>query len=229
MVSERVQKIIAQSGLCSRRKAEELIQAGKVSVNGKIIKIGDSADSSKDVVKVDGKTIKAEKKAYYMLNKPRGYITTSDDMFGRRKVLDLVPPNPRVFSVGRLDRDCQGLLILTNDGTFADKIMHPRHEIKKTYEALLYEPFKKEDILRFKKGIEIEGHLIKSDVKVISEKKVEISLHVGLHKIVKRLLKEAGYYVDKLNRTKIGKLEVDIPPGRFRKLTEKDMKLIFEK
>ncbi len=229
MVLERVQKIIAQSGMCSRRKAEELIFAGKVIVNNKTIKLGDKADSAKDVIRVDGRQIKIEKKVYYMLNKPRDYITTSDDMYGRKKVIDLVPPYPRVFAVGRLDRDCQGIIILTNDGEFANKIMHPRYQIKKVYEVILHQPFNKKDVTKFKQGVSIDGRIVKSDIKVISTSVVEVSLHVGLHKVVKRLFKETGYYVKKLSRKKIGHLTVNIPVGHYRKLTEKDLDRIFEK
>lgn len=229
MVLERVQKIIAQSGICSRRKAETLIEEGKVSVNGKTAAIGDKADSKKDLIAVNGKPITTEKKAYYMLNKPQGYITTSDDRYGRKKVLDLVPNHPRVFAVGRLDKDSEGILILTNDGAFANRIIHPRYEIIKTYEVVLDKPFNKEDIQKFKNGIKIDRHIVKSNVRIISEKKVEIALHVGLNKVVKRLFKKMNYYVEKLTRKQIGNLKIDIPAGHYRELTEKDRNLLFEK
>ncbi|MDD3175120.1 MAG: pseudouridine synthase [Candidatus Nanoarchaeia archaeon] len=228
-MEERVQKIIAESGLCSRRKAEALIEQGRVFVNDKQISLGDKADGEKDIIKVNNKQIKKEKKVYYMLNKPKNYITTSDDLYERKKVTDLVPDQPRVFAVGRLDRDSTGILLLTNDGEFANKVMHPRYEIKKTYVATLKTKFNKEDLKKFKDGIYIEGQSIKSDAKIINDNTLEITLHVGLHKIVKRLLKEIGYYVDSLQRTKINNLELDVPLGTYRPLTKADMDLIFKK
>ncbi len=228
-MEERVQKIIAESGLCSRRKAEALIEQGKVFVNDKQISLGDKADSEKDIIKVNNKQIKKERKIYYMLNKPKNYITTSDDLYERKKVTDLLPDQPRVFAVGRLDRDSTGILLLTNDGEFANKIMHPRYEIKKTYVAKLKTKFNKDDFKKFKDGIYIEGQSIKSDAKIINDYTLEITLHVGLHKIVKRLLKEIGYYVDSLQRTKINNLKLDIPLGMYRPLTKQDIDLIFKK
>lgn len=225
---ERVQKIIAESGLCSRRKAEILIEDGRVKVNNKIITIGDKADKSKDIITVDNKKIELEKKVYYMLNKPKNYITTSDDLYDRKKVLDLIPKNPRVFAIGRLDRDATGLLLLTNDGTFANKIMHPRYQTTKTYEVTLDKKFNKDDKFDFENGIFIDKTKIFSKLNILHDNVVEITIHLGLHKIVKRLFKAKEYYVKKLKRTKIGNLNLDINLGEYRELNEKDKKLIFE-
>lgn len=228
-MKERVQKIIAQSGLCSRRKAEELIEQGVVSVNGVTITLGDKADASTDTISVKGQPIEIEEKVYYMLNKPKNYITTSDDMYKRKKIIDLVPKKPRVFAVGRLDRDASGLLILTNDGDFAQRILHPKHEIKRTYIAILKEPFKPKDLKKFKEGVLIENRKVFADVVMLEKNVLAITLHVGIHKIVKRLCKEAGYYVKHLHRTHVGNLAVDVDEGSYRELDKNDMKKIFEK
>ena len=228
-MKERVQKIIASSGLCSRRKAEELISEGKVTVNGVLITLGDKANSSLDKIIVDGKLIHSEKKVYYMLHKPRRYITTNDDMFGRQKVIDLVPSKPRVFSVGRLDRNSTGLLILTNDGEFANKVTHPRNEVVKTYIAVLDKPFDRKHKDFLEGGVQLEGRVIKPKVIILDKKTVVVSLHVGIHKVVKRILKIAGFYVRQLHRTHIGNLALDVESGEYRVLSEDDLKKVFEK
>ena len=228
-MEERVQKIISASGLCSRRKAEEFIEEGKVKVNGVLISLGDKADSQVDKITVNGKLIKIEEKKYYMLNKPKDYITTSSDMYNRKIVTELVPKSPRVFSVGRLDRDATGILILTNDGEFAQNIAHPSKEIDKTYIAILDRPFKKSDVGQISRGIKIDKHIVKAKIVLLEKNTVSITLHVGIHKIVKRLFKELGYYVRTLHRTHIGALAVDVDKGEFRELTDEDKRLIFTK
>ncbi len=225
---DRVQKLIAKAGICSRRKAEELIEQGKVKVNGKTIHLGDKAEMS-DNIFVNGKQLVFEEPTYYMLNKPKRYITTSDDMFGRKKVLDLLPAKPRVYSIGRLDRDTTGILLLTNDGDFAQNISHPSKEISKTYIAILDKKFNEKDKEELEKGIRLDKKLVKSKVLILEPDTIAITLHVGIHKVVKRILKELGYYVKQLHRTHIGNLAVDIDKGEFRKLTEADKKKIFEK
>ncbi len=228
-MEERVQKIIAQAGICSRRKAEELIEDGKVQVNGVVITIGDKADAAKDNIRVNGEKIEKEKVVTYILHKPKGYITTSDDMYDRKKVVDLVPNKPRVFAVGRLDRDASGLLILTNDGDFANKVMHPRHEVKKTYIAMLDSPFRKESIQHAKQGVRIDKTIVRGDIIVLDPTTIAVTIHVGIHKVVKRLLKELGYYVKHLHRTHVGTLALDVEEGSWRKMTEADRKLVFSK
>ncbi len=226
---ERVQKIIAQSGLCSRRKAEELIEDGKVTLNGKLVTIGQSADSDKDEICVDRVPLVKEPKVYYLLNKPRDYITTTDDLYNRKKVTDLLPKKPKIFPVGRLDRYATGFLILTNDGDFANKIMHPRYEIKKTYIAILDKAFDRKQIDLVKKGLIIEKQVVKADIVVLDKNTVAITLHVGINKVVKRIFKQLGYFVKKLHRTHVGNLAIDLPDGEYRSLNFKDKKKIFEK
>jgi len=227
-MADRVQKIIAQSGLCSRRKAEELIIDGKVTVNGITITIGDQADFDTDTIKVEGTILEKEKKVYYMLNKPKRYIATNDDMFDRKTVLELVPKKYRVFSVGRLDRDATGFLILTNDGDFANKITHPRYEIEKTYIAVLDKNISKKEKEYIEEGIKIDEQLVKAKIVILDKTTVAISVHVGLNKVVKRIFKAAGFYVQSLHRTHIGNLPLDVELGSFRNLEEDDRKKIFE-
>jgi 23S rRNA pseudouridine2605 synthase len=226
-MKERVQKLIARSGFCSRRKAEDYIAEGKVFVNDKKITLGDKAEFSDKIV-VDGKKLVPEKLVYYMLNKPKHYITTSKDLFNRKKVVDLLPSKPRVYSVGRLDRDTTGLLLFTNDGDFAQKVSHPRNNISKTYIATLDRPFSNSDISSFEKGIVLDKRKIVSKVIVLEPKIIAITLHVGIHKVVKRLLKSKGYYVKRLHRTHIGSLALDIDERTFRELSKEDLKLVFQ-
>lgn len=226
---ERVQKIIASSGVCSRRKAEELIDQGKVKVNGRIISLGDKADSELDKIEVNDKLIQPTKRIYYMLHKPKRYITTSQDMYDRKKVTDLVPANPRVFSVGRLDRDSTGFLILTNDGEFANLITHPSNQVEKTYIAILDKPFEKKHKEQLERGIILEKHKVVPKIVQLDKNTVAITLHVGIHKVVKRILKEVGFYVRQLHRTHIGSLALDIEVGSYRELTSDDIKKIFTK
>lgn len=226
---ERVQKIIASSGICSRRKAEELIEEGKVTVNGVRITLGDKADSEIDKIKVNGKLIHPSKKVYYMLHKPKRYITTSIDMYGRKKVTDLVPLNPRVFSVGRLDRDSTGLLLMTNDGEFANSVTHPSNGVEKTYIAILDKPFEKKHKEQLERGVVVEKHKIIPKIVQLNRNTVAVTLHVGIHKVVKRMLKEIGFYVKQLHRTHIGSLALDVEVGTYRELEKEDLDKIFKK
>jgi 23S rRNA pseudouridine2605 synthase len=227
MVKVRVQRILAQSGIAARRKCEELIKDGRVRVNGVVCKLGDSADPQKDTVSVDDEAVKAKNFVYLMLNKPARYITTSSDMFDRKIVLDLLPEKyveERVFAIGRLDRDAEGLLLLTNDGDFANKIMHPRYEVPKTYRVWLNAPLQKEDIAHIKRGVELDdGWVKKMQIKPLDYQTVDLTLHVGKHKVVKRIFAYFGYRVTRLVRTKVGIFELrNLKPGLFKEIP-KDM------
>ncbi len=229
-MEERVQKIIAASGYCSRRKAEELIAEGKVTVNGKKIKLGDKADPQKDKIMVGKREIIIKEHEYIMLHKPSNYLTTRSDLWGRRTVMELVKGiNREIYPVGRLDRDARGLLIMTSDGEFAQKILHPRNEVTKTYQAIIDKPIKKEDMEKIRKGIIIDGRKVKGTIRKKSLKLIEITIHEGRNKIVKRIFKKLGYYVKDLKRVAIGKLRLDVPEGKWRRLTEKDKEKIFKK
>ncbi len=221
---ERVQKIIASSGFCSRRKAEELIIAGKVLVNGEKIHIGDKADASKDSISVGTYTIEPEKKVYLALNKPKGYITTAADMYDRKKVVDLINMKERVFPVGRLDRDATGLLFMTNDGDWANKIMHPRYEVEKTYLVILDEPITKDDIYAIEKGFKLDDGFVKGKIFVRHKREVEILIHEGKNKIVKRIFNHVGYRVIELCRIRVGKVYLGrLKQGQYRLLNKKEI------
>lgn len=221
---ERVQKIIAASGYCSRRKAEELIIDGKVSVNHEKIHIGDKADASKDIITVGNFVIEAEPKIYLALNKPRGYITTASDLYERRKVTDLVNFKERVFPVGRLDRDATGLLLMTNDGDWANKVMHPRYEVEKTYLAILDEAFTKEDKAAIERGFKLDDGFVKGKIFIRNKKEIEITIHEGKNKIVKRIFNHVGYRVLELCRLQVGKVHLGgLKQGKYRILTKQEI------
>jgi len=232
MVLQRVQKILAHAGIASRRKCEEIIKEGKVSVNNKIITIGDKADPKNDVIKVNGERIKSEKKRYIILNKPKGYVTTAYDPRGRKTVIDLVDMKERIFPVGRLDLFSEGLLVLTNDGDFANRIMHPKYEKTKTYNAMLDRKLEHDDLTRLKTGIVIEKRKVVPDNLFLNNKdkrNVVISIHEGRHKIVKRLFKELGYYITALKRTRIGSITLKgLTSGEWRELERKEIESLMK-
>ena len=232
---ERLQKVIASSGITSRRKAEELIVQGKVKVNGKTItELGTKVNPS-DLIEVDGEIIKKEEFVYFLLNKPREVLSTTKDDKGRKTVVDLIDTDKKIFPVGRLDYDTTGAIILTNDGEFSNILTKPNNEIKKLYIAKLDSILLKEDIIKLKKGIRLDSKLIKPDrvklKKVNSKNKtciVEITIHEGLNHEVKRLFNKLGYNVLKLKREAIGIFNIiNIPSGKYRPLTIKEVKIIY--
>jgi 23S rRNA pseudouridine2605 synthase len=232
---QRLQKIMAQAGIASRRKCEEIIIDGKVRVNGKIITIGDSADPHIDKITVFNKPLeKPSKKIYLLMNKPNGAITTVSDMYDRKTVMHLLPPkylNAHLFPIGRLDRDSEGLLLFTNDGDFANKVMHPSHEVQKTYRAWLDRPFSREAKQKLENGTKLKDGYVKG-VKIfaVNKKCVDIRLHVGKNKIVKRLFNEVDYHVDRLSRVKIGDLTLGVlKPGAIQELDEVQKDKVFVK
>lgn len=209
MAKERVQKIIAASGFCSRRRAEELIDSGFVTVNNKTISLGDKADSEGDVIRVRRHVIKPAKKVYIKLNKPSGYITTVSDMYDRKKVSDLVGDiDARIFPVGRLDRDVTGILLMTNDGEWANKMMHPRYGVEKEYLAKLDKPITKDTLFRMNQGFKLRDGFIKPQVKMIKKKYCSLIIHEGRNKIVKRIFNEFGLRVLHLKRVRVGRYKV---------------------
>lgn len=232
---ERLQKIIALSGYASRRKAEDLIKAGKVMVNGKVVReLGTKANFSDDIL-IDGKKIEREEKEYYIFNKPRGVITSTSDDKGRKVVTDYFETNKRLYPVGRLDYDTTGLLILTNDGELANLIMHPRNEIEKQYIAKLEGIIKGEEINKLKNGIVLDGtKCIPKRVKLRKfDKKtntsiVEIVICEGKNHEVKRLFESVSFNVLKLKRERIGFLTLGkLKSGEYRKLNPKEVKQLY--
>jgi len=232
---ERLQKIIASSGITSRRKAEELITSGKVMVDGKVItELGFKASSSSEII-VDGIKINKEDKVYYLLNKPRGVVTTTSDDKGRKTVIDLINDNRRIYPVGRLDYDTTGALLLTNDGEFANRMMHPSNEIDKVYIAKIKGFLTPGDIISLKSGVIIDGvKTSKSRVKVKKVDKdnntsiVELVIHEGKNHQVKKMFASLGYDVIKLKREKIAFLDVKgLDSGEYRVLNPKEIKQLY--
>ena len=212
----RIQKIMAECGIASRRKCEELIEKGLVKVNGKIAKLGDKADYEKDKIELNGRLIEKEKKVYIILNKPKSIICSVGDKFGRKTVVDIIKCKEKIFPVGRLDRDAEGLLILTNDGDFANRIIHPRYNIKKTYLALLNKPLSNADFQKIKKGINVEGRKLNVFDLKQDKNKVALSIHEGRKHIIKNLFDLLGYEVVGLKRISIGSLVLSLRPGEYK-------------
>ncbi|HLD97488.1 MAG TPA: pseudouridine synthase [Candidatus Nanoarchaeia archaeon] len=224
---ERLQKILSAAGIASRRKSEELILQHRVKVNGAVATLGQKADYGKDTITVDGNRINIEKKKYLLLYKPAGFVTTTADRFAKRKVVDLVSLPERVYPVGRLDADAEGLLVLTNDGDFANKLMHPRYEVEKTYLVKLKRKLTPEDAERIGRGVFVEGRRVAARIKLLQKDVAEVIVHEGRHKIVKRLFKEVGNYVLRIIRTKIGAIGIGkLKPGMWRELTSEEISLL---
>ena len=232
-MEERLQKYLANSGVASRRKCEEYILQGKVKVNGEIVtELGTKINSEKDIVEFENKTVKeSTRNVYILLNKPIGYVTTSDDQFGRDTVLDLVKVKERIVPVGRLDMYTSGALILTNDGDFVYKVTHPKHEIEKTYTVTIKGIVQKSEVEELRKGVKIEDYTTKpAKVKILktdSEKDVsrlEITIHEGKNRQVRKMCEAVGRKVLALHRSKIGNIGVkDIELGKWRYLSSKEV------
>ena len=232
---ERLQKVIAQAGIASRRKAEELIKDGKVKVNGEFItELGTKVKES-DRVEVNNKPIEKENKEYYLLNKPRGVITTTSDEHGRKTVTELINTEARIYPVGRLDYDTTGAILLTNDGEFANILMHPSNKIDKVYLAKLEGIIKGEQINTLKNGVMLDDILVKaSRVKLKKVNKesntsmVEITIHEGKNHQVKRMFESVGFHVEKLTRERIDIFTINnLKSGEYRKLTPKEVQVVY--
>ena len=232
---ERLQKIIASRGLCSRRQAEKWIEEGRVRVNGNTAHLGDTADVTEDVIEVDGKRLpKAGKKLYLMLNKPRGYVTTLSDEKGRKNAAELVSGcGVRVYPVGRLDMDSEGLLLFTNDGEFANLMMHPKHEVDKVYRVWVTN-FAPEKLEALSEPIELDGYLIKKPrVKPVRMEQtraiIDVTIHEGRNRQVRRMCQAAGLEVARLKRIAEGGLRLgELKTGAWRELEPKEIEMLLK-
>ena len=229
-MEERLQKILARAGFASRRGAEQLMLEGRVTVNGEHVReLGTKADLAKDDVRVDGVRVKAPQgPVYLVLNKPRGVVTTRKDPEGRPTVMDLVPPVAGLFPVGRLDVTTEGLILLTNDGAFAERVSHPRYEVPRVYHAKVHRVPGPETLERLKSGVRVEGDFMAVDrARVIESDNnawVEVALHEGKQHEVKRLLEAVGHPVSKLRRVSFGPVtSKGLEPGQFRLLTPEEV------
>ena len=232
-MKQRLQKILSDRGIASRRRAEELIRGGLVAVNGQIASLGDSADPDTDEITLAGKPIPAARGyIYLMLNKPRGYVTTLSDEKGRPTAASLVADcGQRVYPIGRLDMDSEGLLLFTNDGSFANRAMHPSHEIQKTYQVWV-SGFSQEGFQRLQEPVVLDGYRIKPPkLKLLSYQndraELEITIHEGRNRQIRRMCQMAGMQVTRLKRIREGQLELgSLPLGKWRYLTEEEQKKI---
>ncbi len=221
---ERIHKILARAGVASRRKAEEMIREGRVRVDGEIAVIGQSADPARNEITLDDVPIQIERKVYYAFYKPKGVVTTMGEEHGQETVARLPQIRElgeRVFPVGRLDKNAEGLLILTNDGELANALSHPRHEVSKEYRVTLDRPFKRRDTLR--KGVEIDGRRVAVSGVRCEAREVVLRIHEGRKHIVKRLFEKLGYRVTMLKRTRFGPIRLGkLEPGELMALCRED-------
>jgi pseudouridine synthase len=234
-VQERLQKILARAGFASRRGAEQLMLEGRVTVNGERVReLGTKADLETDDVRVDGVRVKAPKApVYIVLNKPRGVVTTRKDPEGRSTVMDLVPRLAGLFPVGRLDVTTEGLILLTNDGAFAERVSHPRYEVPRVYHAKVHGIPEAETLARLRRGVRVDGQKLTADrVRVLEADNnawLEITLHEGRQHEVKRLLEAVGHPVSKLRRVAIGPLTArGLKVGQFRSLTPQEVRRLLQ-
>lgn len=225
----RLNKYIAMSGYCSRRQADEYIEKGKVKLNGKVASLGNAVDETVDRVEVCGKKISlADEKVYIMLNKPRGYATTNSDENGRKIIYDIVKSKHRLFAVGRLDIATEGLILLTNDGEFANNLMHPSKKVEKVYVAKVKGDITDEKIEKLISGVEIDGYMTKeAKVRKISGDELEITIMEGKNRQVRKMCEAVQLDVSKLRRIKLGELELkDLRIGEYRDLTNAELELL---
>ncbi len=230
----RLNKFLADAGICSRREADKLIESGVIKVNGKTVtKLGTKVSRS-DKVMYGDQTLKAEKLQYVLLNKPKDYITTSDDPQNRKTVMMLVKNacKERIYPVGRLDRNTTGLLLFTNDGDLAKKLTHPKHNVKKLYHVVLDKPLSKAHMLQIASGLKLDDGLIIPDKiaydrSADNKNEIGIEIHSGKNRIVRRIFEHLGYKVIKLDRVMFaGLTKKDLPRGKWRFLTEKEINML---
>ena len=226
----RLNKYIADAGICSRRNADMYISAGNVTVNGEVMTTLGYRVKPTDEVRFDGKLLSSEKKEYILLNKPKGFITTTNDEKGRKTVMDLVAnaTNARILPVGRLDRATTGLLLLTNDGELTKKLTHPTHGVRKIYHVILDRKLEYKDFIAIEQGLDLEDGFIQVDeISYVDQKpknEIGIKIHSGRNRIVRRIFEHLGYQVDKLDRVVFaGLTKKDLPRGHWRRLTQQEV------
>ena len=234
-MTERLQKILASRGVCSRRKAEEMIAAGRVTCNGVVASLGDSADPDIDEILLDGIALPSQDDhVYIMLNKPRGYVTTLSDEKGRKNAAQLVADcGKRVYPVGRLDMDSEGLLLFTNDGDFANNLMHPKHEVNKTYRVVV-RGYTDQGLEKLKEPVTLDGYTIRKPDVVLEHKsqtsdraELLVTIHEGRNRQVRRMCDLAGMKVLRLIRISEGKLQLGrLPSGKWRHLTAEEVQAL---
>ena len=234
-MTERLQKILASRGVCSRRKAEELLNTGRVSVNGTVAQLGESADPDVDEILLDGKPLPSKSEyVYIMLNKPRGFVTTLSDEKGRKNAAQLVADcGVRVYPVGRLDMDSEGLLLFTNDGEFANSLMHPKHEVDKTYRVAV-DGFTPQNLEKLKQPVTLDGYTIRRPgvdlarpPRADGRAEILVTIHEGRNRQVRRMCAMAGMTVLRLQRIAEGQLKLgDLPKGKWRHLTEAEVRAL---
>ncbi len=231
----RINKLLSQLGIASRRKADDLIKQGKVAVNGSyLLSPGMSINTEKDRIEIEGVPIllkKDQARLYLLLNKPCGYITTLRDTHNRRTVMDLVPKDKGLFPVGRLDKDTTGLLIITNDGELAHRMMHPRYEMGKLYEVTVSGSFKRGDIEKLEKGVDIGDEKpsacrIRNVKKIRGSASIVVELHEGRKRQIRRTFEALGYKILSLKRTVYAGLELDVKEGSYRVITDNEVSLL---
>lgn len=235
-MEERLQKIIAQAGFCSRRKAEELILAGRVEVNGeKVTELGRKFSAKKAQVTIDGEPLKKrEEHVYFLLNKPKGYVSTASDERGRRTVLSLIGDcGARIYPVGRLDMNTEGLLLLTNDGALMNGLLHPRYEVEKVYRARVRGELSPRELGLLEAGVDIgDGVTAPAKVRVLEsmpeESRLELTIHEGRNREVRRMLAAVGHEVLALKRVAFASLTLKgVARGRFRPLTAEEIEMLY--
>lgn len=227
----RINKFIASCGVCSRRNADAIVLEGRVKVNGKVVTELGKKITNNDIVEVDNNPISLEtKKIYIMLNKPKGYVTTSKEQFNRPSVLDLIDANERVFPVGRLDMDSEGLILLTNDGEFTNRIIHPTKHVSKTYYVELEKEIYDEQIEILRQGVDIGGYITRpAKVKKLNNKKLEIIIYEGKNRQVRKMCMAVGNKVKRLERIAIGDLTLqNLKSGEYKFLEDNEINKIFK-
>ena len=236
-MEERLQKIISRAGIASRRKAEEMIAAGRVTVDGTVVREpGTKADAASVRIAVDGKLLpREEQRVYFLLNKPKGYVSTAADERGRRTVLDLIPvKKTRIYPVGRLDQNTEGLLLLTNDGTLTQALLHPRFLVHKTYRAKVAGDLTPEALKKLRGGVELaDGRTAPAEVRVYGTtdkglNEVDVTLHEGRNRQVRRMFEAVGCDVRSLKRTRFAQLTLDgVKRGAYRSLTKAEVRELY--